>query len=208
MHPGVNMTALKVLGINGSPRRGGNSDILLGRLLGGVEKEGVKTEAVYLRDYQYQPCIGCEGCRKDNQCTGLNDGMQLIYPKIIESRGLIMVSPTHNYNVTAWIKAFIDRLYCFYSYTDDHPRGWSSKLAGQGRKAVIGTIGEQTNPEEAIGLTLKAMRLPMEALGYEIIGELPVIGIFHKGKIKEYSETLQKAEEMGTELAQRLKRET
>jgi hypothetical protein len=42
-------------------------------------------------------------------------------------------------------------------------------------------------------------------LGYEIIGELPVIGIFHKGKIKEYSETLQKAEELGIKLAQRLK---
>ena len=201
------MAAIKILGTGGSPRRGGNTDILLGRILGGAEKEGISTEAIHLRDYQYQPCIGCEGCRKDNRCTGHNDGMQLLYPKIVESCGLVMISPTHNYNVTAWIKAFIDRLYCFYSYTDDHPRGWSSKLAGQGRKAIIGAIGEQTDPEEAIGLTMQAMRLPLSALGYEIIGELPVIGIFHKGRIKDDEETLQKAEDLGCELARRLKDE-
>jgi multimeric flavodoxin WrbA len=200
------MPATRILGIGGSPRKGGNTDILLRKMLNGAEREGVHTETVYLRDYDYQPCIGCEGCRRNNQCTGLKDGMQLIYPKIIESTGLIIISPTHNYNVTAWVKAFIDRLYCFYSYTDDHPRGWSSKLAGQGRKAVIAAIGEQTDPDEAIGLTLQAIRLPMSALGYEIIAELPVIGLFQKGKIKEYPETLQKAEELGIELARRLKK--
>ena len=201
------MSTIKILGIGGSPRKHGNTDVLLGRVLGGAEKGGVKAEAVYLRDYQYQPCIGCEGCRKGNQCIGLKDGMQLIYPKIMESHGLVVISPTHNYNVTAWIKAFIDRLYCYYSYTDDHPRGWSSKLAGQGRKAIIGTIGEQTDPEEAIGLTMQAMRLPLSALGYEVIGELPVIGIFHKGKVREDEETLRRAETLGSELARRLKDE-
>lgn len=198
------MSAVKILGIGGSPRRGGNTDILLGWILGGAKKEGALTETVFLRDYQYQSCIGCEGCRKDNTCVGLKDGMQLLYPKIIESRGLVIISPTHNYNVTAWIKAFIDRMYCFYSYTDDHPRGWSSKLAGQGRMAILAAIGEQTDPEEAIGLTLTAMRLPLTALGYEVIGELPVIGLFHRGKIKEDPAALQKAEEMGIMLAREL----
>jgi multimeric flavodoxin WrbA len=201
----VIMPEVKILGIGGSPRKGGNTDILLRRMLEAAGKEGIMTEAVFLRDYQYQPCIGCEKCRKDDLCTGLNDGMQLIYPKVIESRGLIMVSPTHNYNVTAWIKAFIDRLYCFYTYTNDHPRGWSSKLAGQGRKAVLGVIGEQTDPDEAIGLTLQAMKLPLEALGYEIVDELPVIGLFQKGKINEEPATLQKAGEIGVKLARTLK---
>lgn len=201
----VIMPEVKILGIGGSPRKGGNTDILLRRMLEAAGKEGIMTEAVFLRDYQYQPCIGCEKCRKGDLCTGLNDGMQLIYPKVIESRGLIMVSPTHNYNVTAWIKAFIDRLYCFYTYTNDHPRGWSSKLAGQGRKAVLGVIGEQTDPDEAIGLTLQAMKLPLEALGYEIVDELPVIGLFQKGKINEEPATLQKAGEIGVKLARTLK---
>jgi multimeric flavodoxin WrbA len=181
----VNNAVIKVLGIGGSPRKGGNSDILLEHILKGSEKAGAATEAIRLRDYQYSPCIGCERCRKDNQCRGQQDGMQLIYPKVIESKGLVLISPTHNYNVTAWMKAFIDRLYCFYTYTDDRPRNWSSHLAGQGRKAVIAAIGEQAIPKEATGLTLDAMRLPIEALGYEVIDHIAVIGIFDKGKIKD-----------------------
>jgi len=97
---------LKVLCISGSPRGGGNTDALLTNLFRGVEETGVEAEKVFLRDYVIQPCIGCERCRKDKICSRLYDGMQLLYPKIIESAGLILGSPTHSYNVTALVKAF------------------------------------------------------------------------------------------------------
>jgi len=135
----------KVLGIGGSPRKGGNSDILLKRLLKGAAGEGIVTEEVQLRDYQFQPCIGCERCRKDKQCTGLQDGMQLIYPKIREASGMVLISPIYSYNMTALMKSFIDRLYCFYDFSDERPGYWSSQLAGQGRKAIIAVVGEQAN---------------------------------------------------------------
>ena len=195
---------IKVLGIGSSPRKGGNTQILLRHLLKGAENGGAATEEIQLIDYLYKPCIGCERCRKENRCKGLQDGMQLIYPKVIESKGLILISPTHNYNVTAWMKAFIDRLYCFYRYTDDRPRGWSSVLAGQERKALIAAIGEQADPEEGTGLTLDAMRRPIDALGYEVVGELPVLGVFDKGLIKEKQQALQNAEALGAKLAREL----
>ena len=194
----------KILGIGGSPRKGGNSDILLKHILSGAMNAGAATDGVHLRDYQFQSCIGCEKCRKAKQCLGLQDGMQLIYPKIIESKGLVLISPTHNYNVTALMKAFIDRLYCFYNFSDDRPGSWSSRLAGQGRKAVIASIGEQANGEEGTGFTLDAMRLPIEALGYKVIGELPVLGIFDKGGINKQQHLLEKAEQLGSQLARRL----
>jgi len=194
----------KVLGISGSPRRGGNSDILLKSFLDGVRRGGSDTEAINLSDYQFQSCIGCERCRKNNRCEGLQDGMQLIYPKLLESQGLVLVSPTHNYNVTAWMKAFIDRLYCFYGYTEERPRNWWSTLADQGRKAVLGVIGEQADPEEAIGMTMTAMKLPIEALGYEVIGELPVTGVFDKGMIRNNPDNSERAEQLGYELSQAL----
>ena len=197
----------KILGVGGSPRRGGNSDILLKHLLKGARNAGASIEEVHLRDYQFQPCIGCERCRKDKQCTGLQDGMQLIYPKIRESRGLILISPAHNYNITAWMKAFIDRLYCLYNFTNDRPRRWSSQLGEQGRKAVIAAVGEQASREEGMGLTLEAMRLPIEALGYEVVGELPVFGIFDKGLVKENPQILRDAEAQGSNLALSLKSE-
>jgi len=190
----------KVLGIGGSPRKGGNSDVLLNHILKGVDENPLTVDKVHLRDYQYQGCIGCERCRKDKICTGLNDGMSLLYPEILEAKGLILISPTHNYNVTAWIKAFIDRLYCFYIFDNNRPRGWLSQLAGQGRKAVLAAVCEQENKED-MGFTLDAMRLPLEALGYEIIGELPVLRTFSKGKVQEQTETLEKAAKLGSDLA-------
>ena len=193
----------KVLGIGASPRKDGNSDVLLVRMLKAAAEHGITTDGLQLRDFQYQGCIGCERCRKDKICTGLKDGMSLIYPDLFECRGLILVSPTHHYNVTAWMKAFIDRLYCFYDFDDHRPRRWSSRLAGQGRKAVLAAVCEQKGKDD-MGFTLEAMRLPLKALGYDIIGELPVFSIFDKAKVKEHNDILVEAAKLGSKLAQSL----
>ena len=195
---------MQVLGVSGSPRRGGNSDVILKHILQGVVSERLAAADVKLRDYRYQGCIGCERCRKDKICTGQRDGMTLLYPEILQSRGLALVCPTHHYNVTAWMKAFIDRLYCFYDFEDGVPRGWSSRLAGQGRKAVLAAVCEQADRAD-MGFTLEAMRLPLEALGYEIIDELAVFRVFARGKVKENEELLLKSTRMGERLAQALR---
>jgi multimeric flavodoxin WrbA len=194
----------QVLGIGGSPRKGGNSDVLLAYILKGVSENNLTATGANLRDYQYQGCIGCERCRRDKICTGQKDGMSLLYPALLQSGGLALVSPTHHYNVTAWMKAFIDRLYCFYDFDKGVPRGWSSRLAGQGRKAVLAAVCEQENKKD-MGFTLEAMRLPLEALGYEIVGELPVFRIFARAKVKENIEVLHQAKNLGKKLANALK---
>ena len=192
-----------ILCVGGSPRAGGNSDILIRHFLKGVKELDISAHEIQLRNYQFQSCKGCEKCRKDKSCTGLADDMQFIYPKLIEARGLILVSPVHNYNITAMMKAFIDRLYCFYNFDSERPGEWSSRLGQQGRKAIIAVVAEQIGSEESgIELALKALRLPLEALGYEVIGELPVTGIFNKGKILRYPEVLAGAEALGRELAE------
>ncbi|HIJ06455.1 flavodoxin family protein [Methanocalculus sp.] len=193
----------QVLGISGSPRNGGNSDTLLKYILKGAELGGYSTEAVHLRDYQFSSCTGCERCRKDKSCTGLRDGMTLLYPDILSSEALVLVSPTHNYNITAQMKAFIDRLYCFYDFEDTRPRAWSSRLAGQGRRAVIASICEQENRED-MGFALDALRLPLQALGYEIVAEVAVLSLFDRGKVRDCPEVLEEAEEAGRKLSSQL----
>jgi len=69
------------------------------------------------------------------------------------------------------------------------------------RKAVIAVVCEQKNKKD-MGFTLDAMRLPLEALGYEIIDELAVFGVFSKGKIKAETKILKKASMLGTNLSQ------
>ena len=122
------------------------------------------------------------------------------YPRVIESQGIVLVCPTHNYNVTAWMKAFIDRLYCLYIFDNNRPRGWSSRLTGQNRKAVIAAVCEQVDKKD-MGFTIDAMRLPIEALGYEVVGELAVFGIFDRGKVQDEDKTLTKAIKLGNQLA-------
>ena len=197
------LAQLCVLGVGGSPRKGGNSDTLLKQMLKGVQDKKINCRTIQLREYQYQGCIGCEKCRKSGTCKGLKDGMALIYPCLFEARGLILISPTHNYNVTAWVKSFIDRLYCLYIFDDNRPRGWSSRLSGQGRKAIIGAVCEQ-NSKADMGFTLEAMRRPLEALGYEVVEEFPVFGIFDKAKVKEHNDVMTKARKMGSAFADAL----
>lgn len=192
-----------VLGVSGSPRRGGNSEALVKEILAGAEEQGHQTQAAHLRSYDFNSCIGCEHCRKDKNCTGLLDGMQLLYPLIQEAMGLVLISPVHNYNVTAMTKAFIDRLYCFYEFTKERPGPWSSRLANQGRKAVIATVAEQKN-DEGLGVVMPAMRLPLEALGYELTGELVAPGVFPVGKVKQDQNIMSRARALGNNLGQAL----
>lgn len=194
----------KVVGFSGSPRVNGNSDILLKAVMSGVSREDVVADYLNLTKMQFQGCIGCEKCRKDKICTGLTDGMSLMYEHLITSKGLVLVSPTHNYNITSWMKAFIDRLYCFYNFENNVPRSWSSQLSHQGRKAIVIGICEQEHKKD-MGFTIDAMKVPLQALGYDVIGEQAVFRVFKKGKVKDDQEAIEQAEALGQKLAQELK---
>ncbi|NWH05372.1 flavodoxin family protein [Desulfobacter latus] len=189
-----------VLGFSGSPRINGNSDLILNQIISGVVRENIAADALNLTKLKFQGCIGCEKCRKDKICTGLTDDLSPVYDRIISAKGLILVSPTHNYNVTSWMKALIDRLYCFYNFNDNRPRSWTSQLENQGRKAVIAAICEQESVED-MGFTLEAMRQPLAALGLDVIGELAVFRIFDKAKVKDDKEAMGKAYQLGRDLA-------
>lgn len=179
----------QVLGINGSPRKKGNSDIILSYFMEELEKNKINNKTINLRDYNFSGCVGCERCRKDKICTGLKDDMTNFYPDIISSEALVLVCPTHNYNITAWMKAFIDRLYCFYNFENPRPGKWSSSLVNQNRKAVVIAICEQED-EADMGYTAEAMKKPLEALGYEVVDVIKVLNCFERGKINQFEDTI------------------
>lgn len=193
------------LAINGSPRLGGNSESIIKQIVAGIDTTAIKSKYINLSTIDFQGCVGCEKCRKDKVCTRLNDGMSLIYPDIMRSQGLILCCPVHNYNITSWMKAFIDRMYCFYEFDNTtRPRQWYSRLAHQHRKVVIVAICEQDKIED-MGIALEAMQLPMKALGYDIVGSLPLFKAFEKGAINKQEEAMNKAFELGIDLGNALK---
>ncbi|MDE4908822.1 flavodoxin family protein [Methanogenium marinum] len=194
---------MKIIGISGSPRAGGNTDTLLRELLAGAAMEGAETEMVHLRDYAIHSCIGCERCRKDLTCTRFMDGMHLLYPKIEAADGLIIGSPTYNYNITTEMKAFIDRLYPYYRFSAERPGPYSSFFQGLGRKVLVFSIAEQKKPEER-GFAIEAMQRPLEALGFVVTDTLPAEGYFKKSAVAGDSAVQEKARDVGRRFARGL----
>ena len=100
-----------VLGINGSPRIGGNTDILIDKVLEGAKAKGAKTEKVILNTLKFSPCQECENIRDDGTCI-VEDDMQPLYKKIDEADAIILASPIFFGSLSAQTKMMIDRFQC------------------------------------------------------------------------------------------------
>lgn len=102
---------MKIIGINGSPNKNGNTKILLEKVLDEVEKNGIETEIINLSEQKVNPCVGCMGCMKlkNKQCVIKNDSFNEIFKKIIEADGIVLGSPVYTADITAQMKAFLDR---------------------------------------------------------------------------------------------------
>lgn len=92
-----------ILGVVGSPRRKGNTHILVSRILEGAKKEGAATEIIFLNDLTIRECDGCHVCWKGRKCSKKDD-MNNIYPKIIQSDVIIFGTPVYWYGPTALMK--------------------------------------------------------------------------------------------------------
>jgi multimeric flavodoxin WrbA len=190
----------KVVLVSGSPRAKGNTDTLLREIGRALEAAGLTTVFLALRDYAIHSCIGCERCRKDKTCTAFYDGMHLLYPLIEESKGLVLGSPTYNYNITPEMKCFIDRLYPYFDFASERPGPYSSRLAGEGRRLLTVGVCEQNDIAD-MAHTLPAMRDPFRAMGYTLVEELAVTGHFPKDSVAKDREALSRATRAGGALA-------
>ncbi len=102
---------MKVVAFNGSPRKKGNTSILINIVFEELQKEGIDTELVQLAGKKLRGCIACYKCFEnlDRRCGVTNDGMNECIDKMVEADGIIFGSPTYFSNVTAEMKALIDR---------------------------------------------------------------------------------------------------
>ncbi|MCW4042615.1 MAG: flavodoxin family protein, partial [Candidatus Bathyarchaeota archaeon] len=99
---------IKILGIVGSPRIGGNTEYLVAETLKVMEKNGVQTELVRLSDKEIKPCDACLSCRKTGDCW-IKDDLKSIFDKMTNADGIILSSPVYFGSATPQIKALIDR---------------------------------------------------------------------------------------------------
>lgn len=102
---------MKVIAFNGSPRKEGNTFNLINRVFRVLEKYGIETELIQLGGKPLKGCLACYKCRetKDLKCSNKSDDLNLYLQKMKDADGIILGSPTYFANVTAEMKALIDR---------------------------------------------------------------------------------------------------
>ena len=95
-----NAEMTKVLGVSCSPRKGGNTEILLQQALAGAGERGAETELVTIFDKEIKPCDGCYACQKTGKCH-IKDDMQSIYDRLLAADGIIWGTPVYYFGVAA-----------------------------------------------------------------------------------------------------------
>ncbi len=99
---------LKVLGITGSPRRAGNTDLLLAEVMKGAASRGAKVKTIILSNLEIAPCQHCDACLETGRCK-IEDDMQMVYDELEQADRIVLASPIQFMGVTAQAKAMIDR---------------------------------------------------------------------------------------------------
>jgi multimeric flavodoxin WrbA len=124
---------MKIVGIVCSPRKDGNTEILVKETLQAAADAGAETELTTIAGKKITPCDGCNACLKEGVCK-IKDDIQTILQQIEKADGVVFGTPVYFYNVTAQAKAVIDRTY---------PQAFARKLRNKvaGAVVVAGNLG-------------------------------------------------------------------
>jgi multimeric flavodoxin WrbA len=187
---------MKILGIWGSPRKGGNSDVLLDAFLNGAAQGGAEVEKVALRELKITPCLEIYHCFKDGTCP-IKDDMQALYPKLLEADVVALASPIFFYGVSAQAKAMIDRTQAQWSrrYVLKHD------FPGPERQGVLLCTGATKGKYLFVGARFTAKYF-FDAINVTYAAEILVRGVDEKGAILRQPEVLARAEDLGRRMAQ------
>ena len=103
---------MNVVGIDGSGRGGGNTAVLVNAVLQGAAESGARTRLISLAGLDLAGCDGCQACKQSHRCV-IEDDMSKFYDIAPETDVLVLGTPIYFDQVTAQMKAFLDRLYCY-----------------------------------------------------------------------------------------------
>jgi multimeric flavodoxin WrbA len=185
-----------VLGIFGSPRRGGNTDLLLEKALEGAADAGALVEGIHVCDFKIVPCRECLACFKDGNCV-IADDMQAIYPRLLKADVVILASPIFFYGITGWAKSMVDRCQALWArkYVLHDP----SLQADRKKKGFFISVGG-TKGERMFEGAILTVRYFFDAFNAEYTGELLFRHIDACGDILKLPEALPQAFAAGRKL--------
>ena len=187
----------RIFAIAGSPRRQGNTEILLNHAIEGAEQTGAKVEKLVVADMDIVPCTSCGVCLQTGQCP-IEDQMGEIYHQLTTCHGLIISTPVFFYGVPAQLKALVDRCQALWAAKER----LGLKVRGPGSALLISVGG--TGGEKVFQGVRLTMGLVFKLLGMEELKPVLVPRVDEKGEILKQPETLELAREMGRKLVERI----
>jgi len=188
---------VKVLAVNGSPRRRGNTASMIRAAADELRAAGIEVEVVSIADHEVRPCDGCERCYKRPWGCPIEDDAVMILKKMVAADGILMGSPVYCGGVTAQLKALIDRSIMPYQ---------AAELKGKVAGAITVGGGRHGGQELALSqLYAYFMMMDMIAAPAEG-GYYGAMGTGEKrGDVERDEDGLASAKALGRRMAQLLK---
>jgi multimeric flavodoxin WrbA len=176
---------MQVLGIVGSPRIGGNTEVLVDEVLAGAKEAGASVEKVILNKLDIKPCQACNSCHKTGHCVH-EDDMPILLDKMVQSDVWILGTPIYWWGPTAQFKTFLDRWY--------HPKHQSFK-----GKRVILVIPLGGGHEKYARHTTGLLTDVLNYLSIDLVETILAPGINGRGEVSNNSALMKKALKAGKE---------
>lgn len=181
---------MALLGINGSPRVGGNTDVLLQAALDGAAAAGARTELVQLGGLSIAECDGCHACWEGAECVKQDD-MNALYERIAQADAILFGTPVYWYGATGLMKLLVDRL--VYFNCPDH------RALVRGKRAGVVVPFEEDDPAMADGV-LEMFGKSLSYLEMTFVGSVIAPGVTALGEVRNHPAILAQARELGRKL--------
>jgi multimeric flavodoxin WrbA len=194
----------KILAIYGSPRRKGNTTLLLNHAVQGALDTGARVEKIVLRDLKMSPCLEIYGCKETGRCV-IQDDFQEVYDQLLACHGVMLASPIFFYTVSAHTKILMDRCQSLWV-----KKYWINKIPyGQSnpkRKGLFISVGA-TKGKRLFEGTLLTLKYFFDILDAKLWKALLYRELDFEGDVLKHPECLQEAYETGKEFALALRAE-
>jgi multimeric flavodoxin WrbA len=183
---------MKIIGLIGSARKKGNTEILVKEVLKAAREKGAEVESIRLTDYEIQPCTGCMACVLKKEGCPISDGVNAIFEKMIESDGIVVGTPIYFLGANGIIKVLIDRGFQ-HSFPD--------KMPLKGKLGVTCAVAGVPNWEQ---FGLLELYLLFSSLGISLIDQIMAYAQ-GPGELILKSDSLERAHKAGRALVEALK---
>ncbi len=189
---------MKVIAINGSPRKNGNTSTILQGILDGAAEKGAETRMIHLNSLNIKGCQGCLACREDLGTCAYKDDFQDILKEMKECDAVALGTPIYVFNVTGQFKCLLDRCFCFIDH--DEEAGTYESVLPQGKKfALVTSQGDENR--DTYRHVIEYLQLLLSFLSGSALEVITQAGTEDKGDAGGDSMLMQTARSVGKSLA-------